>query len=202
MSEIRTQTHYSPLASDDSLAGKKVLVILPHYNFRDKEYSWLRERLDAAGVTTEVASTHLSEAQGRFGTIVNPDCLVSFVEANDYDAFIFVGEEAASEYFDNPDILRTLETAFAKRKIVAAIGAAVPIVAFTGHLVGRKVTSVESERTRLEELGAYFTGNLVEQDGDIITANGPYGTREFADSVVKALKWSSVVTGNGRTFLR
>jgi hypothetical protein len=42
---------------------------------------------------------------------------------------------------------------------------------------------------------------LVEQDGDVITANGPYGTREFADSIIKALEYT-VGTGTGRQYLR
>jgi putative intracellular protease/amidase len=185
-----------------NLDNKKVLVILPHYNFRDKEYTWLRERLDAAGVRVEIASTHLSEAEGRFGTIVKPDVLISYVEAIDYDAYIFVGEEAAMEFYGNPDIQKIIDNAFENHKVVAAIGAAVPIIGYSGKLVGVRITSVESERKRLEDMGAYFTGRISEQDGQVITANGPYGTREFADSIVKALDWSSGTGAHGRQYLR
>jgi protease I len=184
------------------LSCRKVLVILPHYNFRDKEYTWLKERLDQAGVKVEVASTHLSDAEGRFGTTVTPDVLVSYVEAIDYDAYIFIGEEAANEFFGNVDILRIVENAFENHKIVAAIGAAVPIIGYSGKLVGKKITSVEGERKRLEDLGAYFTGRIVEQDGQVITANGPYGTREFADTIIKALKYASGIASQGRPYLR
>lgn len=197
-----TQTEEKKSTSEASIEGKKVLLILPHYNFRDKEYSWLRERFEPAGLTVEVASTHLSDAEGRFGTTVKPDVLTSFVEANDYDAFVFVGEEAAlTEYMNDKNIQRILESAFSRRKIVAAIGCAVPIIAFSGHLVGKKVTTSEAEKNRMEELGSYFTGRLVEQDGDVITASGPYATREFAEDIIKAIKWS-VGTGSGRQYLR
>ncbi len=62
-----------------SLQNKKVLFILPHNDFRDKEYLWLKERFDTAEMASEIASSHLSEAQGQFGTILTPDVLVSHI---------------------------------------------------------------------------------------------------------------------------
>lgn len=186
-----------------NLQSKKVLFILPHHDFRDKEYTWIVERLNEAGFAHEVASSHLSEAQGRFGTIVVPDVAISFVSSADYDAFIFIGEEAASEYFASPDITRLVVNAITTHKIVAAIGHAVPILGYSGHLSGKKVTGPVEIKTEIEDSGAFFTGRLVEQDGDVITATGPYATRELAESIVKALEWSS--EGNqrsGRTYLR
>lgn len=189
-------------ATATKLDSKKILMILPHYNFRDKEYSWLKERFDPTGAQTTIASTHLSEARGRFGTVVKPDVLTEFVDTNEYDAVVFVGEEAAAnEYFDDRNVQRILETAFSRRKIVAAIGRAVPVLGFSGHLTGKKVTTNEADKNRMEELGAFYTGRLVEQDGDIITATGPYATREFADTIIKALSWSSG-SGSGRRYLR
>jgi putative intracellular protease/amidase len=186
---------------DPELEGKKLLMLLPHYGFRDKEVTWLLERFIPKGIKVEIASTHLSEAQGRFGTLVKPHVLIKFVESGDYDGFVFIGEEAASEFFDNEDVRRIIDHAFATRKIIAAIGAAVTIIAYTGKLTGKKVTSSDSEKDKIEELGGFYTGRLVEQDGDVLTANGPYATREFAESIMKALKWS-VGSGNGRTYLR
>lgn len=198
-----TQTREKNYLGEQDLSDKKVLIILPHYNFRDKEYTWIRERLETTGVCINVASSHLSEAQGRFGTLVQPDFHINYVDGRDYDAFIFVGEEASNEYYGHQDIIRLLESAFNERKIVAAIGAAVPIIAYSGKLVSKKITSVEAERARLEEMGSFFTGKIVEQDGDIITANGPYGTREFGEAIVKALIWSKSTNKlSGRQYLR
>lgn len=181
--------------------NKKVLFILPHFDFRDKEYIWIVERLDVAGIDHEVASSHLSEAQGRFGTIVKPDVAVNFVSSGDYDAFIFVGEEAAKEFYAQPEIVKLVINAITTHKLVAAIGHAVPILGYSGLLANKRVTGPDEIRPDIEESGAFFTGRLVEQDGDIITANGPYATRELAESVIKALEWSSG-EGAGRPYLR
>src|SRR5450759_2677468 len=123
-----------------NLQNKKVLFILPHYDFRDKEYTWIVERLDEAGIAHEVASSHLSDAQGRFGTLVKPDVSINFVSSGDYDAFIFVGEEAAKEYYAQPEIVKIASDAITTHKIVAAIGLAVPIIGYSGHFNKRKVT--------------------------------------------------------------
>jgi putative intracellular protease/amidase len=185
-----------------NLQSKKVLFILPHHDYRDKEYTWIVERLDEVGIAHEVASSHASEAQGRFGTIVVPDVTLSYVSSGDYDAFIFVGEEAAREYYGQPDAVKIATDAISTRKLVAAIGYAVPILGYTAHLNGRKVTGPDDSRADLENTGAFFTGRLVEQDGDIITANGPYAVRELAETLIKALEWADKSELSGRTFLR
>lgn len=185
-----------------SLQNKKVLFILPHHDFRDKEYSWIVERLDPLGITHEVASSHLSEAEGRFGTVVKPDVSINFVSYSDYDGFIFVGEETASEYYSSPEINKLVIGALSVRKVVAAIGHAVPILGFSGKIAGRKVTGPDEIKHNIEETGAFFTGRLVEQDGDIITASGPYAVRELAESVIKALEWSDGESKDGRPYLR
>lgn len=185
-----------------SLQDKKVLFILPHYNFRDKEYTWIVEKLDEMGIAHEVASSHLSEAQGRFGTLVKPDITVNFVSSGDYDAFIFVGGEGAKEYYADPIIVKLVINIIITRKVVAALGLAVPILGYSGHLANKKVTGPDNIKTEIEETGAFFTGRLVEQDGDIITGNGPYATRELAEAVVKALEWSDKADLSGRTYLR
>lgn len=183
-------------------SSNKVLFVLPHYNFRDKEYTWIVEALDSAGISHEVASSHLSEAQGRFGTIVKPDVLLKFVSSGDYDGFIFIGEEGAKEYYADPDIVKLVINIITTRKVIAAIGMAVPILGYSGHLSGKKVTGPDEMKREIEETGAFFTGRLVEQDGDIITANGPYATKEVASAVIKALSWNDDFEKHGRKYLR
>jgi protease I len=185
-----------------TLQNKKILFILPHTDFRDKEYVWLKERFDAEGMISEVASSHLSEANGRFGTMVSPDVLISFVSSGDYDAFVFVGGMGAKEYYGNPEVIKLVINAITTHKLVAAIGLAVPILGDSGLLNSRKVTGPEYIRGTMEDAGAFFTSRLVEQDGDIITANGPYATRELAESIIKALEWANERKHTGRTYLR
>jgi putative intracellular protease/amidase len=75
-------------------------------------------------------------------------------------------------------------------KIIAAIGEAVPILAYTGKLAGIKVTGPEVERRRLEELGAIFTGNYIEINNNFITSRGPETIREFTTAIINTLDWT------------
>ena len=179
--------------------NKKVLFILPHSDFRDKEYTWIKERLDEVGITSEIASSHLSEIKGQFGTLLTPDTLLSYVSSGDYDAFIFVGEEAAKEYYADPEVTRLVTDALITHKLVAAVGFAVPILTFSGQLTGRKVTGPDSIQREVEDAGAFYTGRLIEIDGDVITAHNPYSVRELAESIIKALEWSSIEGTEGTT---
>lgn len=179
---------------------KKILLILPHDNFDDQEYEEIKNELESNNIETETASTHLSEAQGINKSIVVPDVLISFVEAGDYDGFIFIGEKAATEYFSHPTILRIIDQAHFSHKTIAAIGASVPAIAYTGKLGGQRVTGTEDEHKRLEELGAIFTGRRVEVSDHFITASGPESTTEFVRAIVDVLNWSPMVSE--RKYLR
>ncbi len=53
--------------------SEKVLFIVPHQDFYDEEYFELKEALEEHNVETNVCSTLLSEAQGRFKAIVEPE---------------------------------------------------------------------------------------------------------------------------------
>jgi protease I len=184
-----------------NLQNKKVLFIIPHADFRDKEYTWIVERLDELGIMHEVASSHMSEAQGRFGTLIKPDVSISYVSSGDYDVFVFVGGAGAKEYYAHPEIVKLVINAISTHKIVVAIGLAVPILGYSGLLANKKVTGPANIQTEIEGTGAFYTGRLLEQDGDIITANGPYATKEVAETIIKALEWSSG-EGTGRPYLR
>jgi putative intracellular protease/amidase len=165
---------------------KKVLIVIPHNNFDDEEYKTVKEVLHSHGHTVETASTHLSEAQGKYSMSLTPDCLIGYVESGDYDAFVFIGEEAASEYYSNPDVLRIINQAHLTGKLLAAIGKAVTILAYSGKLTNQLVASDESEKSRLEELGAFFSPNPICETDDFITA-APGEAQELGERVVSAL---------------
>ena len=73
-------------------------------------------------------------------------------------------------------------------KITAAICIAPVILANAGLLNGKKATSFPSEENALEDKGAAFTGNPVEADGLIVTAEGPKAARDFGKKIAQLLK--------------
>lgn len=165
------------------LRGKKAVFIIANRNFRDEEYLEPRKILAEAGVDVTVASSALVEAQGRFGTKVRPDILVSAIEVNDFDAVVFIGGDGSSEYWGNPVAHKLARDAVSQGKVLAAICVAPVTLANAGVLEGKKATVFPSEIDQLRKAGAKYTGNKVENDGLTVTADGPESAKRFGEKI-------------------
>jgi protease I len=123
------------------------------------------------------------------GLKATPDILTEDVNVNDYDAVIFVGGSGATVYLDDPVAHKIAQDAVSKNKIVGAICIAPVTLAKAGILKGKRVTTypVEENQKQLKALGAVYTAQPVEKDGNIITADGPKSAKEFGEEISKAL---------------
>ena len=171
-----------------SLKGKKALMIIASQNFRDEELEKPREILRGKGIKVTIASSSLNIAKGMLGLRIKPDILIENAQVEDYDAIIFVGGTGATEYFNNSIAHQIVQKAYKQNKVLAAICIAPVTLANAGVLSGKKATVWKSERKTLEAKGAIFTGNSVEVDGKIITANGPQAAEQFGKAIVEALR--------------
>jgi protease I len=167
--------------------NKKVLMVIAPVDFRDEEYFETRKILEDAGNKVTVVNSTGQPSKSSFGKIVNPDKALNGVNEKDFDAVVFVGGSGTRAYFDNHQVL-SLAGQFSKSgKVVSAICIAPSILANAGILNGKKATSFPSERDNINAVGTY-TGKSVEQDGKIITANGPMAAKEFGKKIADALK--------------
>jgi len=169
------------------LTEKKAVMIIAERNFRDEELLKPKEILEKRGVKVTVASTSLNVAKGMLGARVKPDILVKEIKVDDYDAIIFVGGSGASQYWNDPLAHNIAKEAVKKNKILCAICIAPVTLANAGVLSGKKATVWPSEKGKLEAKGASYTGNPVQVEGKIITAEGPQAAEEFGRSIVEAL---------------
>lgn len=167
--------------------AKKAVLIIAREIFRDEELFDTQKALEANGVDTTVASSIVGTCKGKLGGSAEATMLVSDISADDFDAVIYVGGGGAMEYYDNQDALQLAKDTLEKGKILAAICIAPRILANAGLLEGKTATCYQSEADALVELGANYTGNDVEKDGLILTANGPHAAQEFGDSIAAAI---------------
>src|SRR4030042_5267880 len=84
------------------LHEKKILMIIPLKDFWDMELTKLKEIFEQNGLVVTIASSVMKEAEGIFGTKINPDIVLNRVRASLYDAIIFLGGEGAVQYWDDP----------------------------------------------------------------------------------------------------
>jgi len=171
----------------EGVRPKRAALIIASENFRDEELFETKRVLDTAGVETVIASSRTGAIRGMLGNVAEAGILVSQLRVDDYDAIIFVGGSGAVEYFDNPVALNIAREAAHKRKVLAAICIAPTVLANAGVLKGVRATSFLSERERLQQAGAIYTGVPVERDRLIITASDPRAAGQFGGAIVDTL---------------
>ncbi len=83
-------------------------------------------------------------------------------------------------------LIEMLNNAYRDNKWLGAICAAPTILGSLGFLKGKKATCFPGMEVEL--VGAMVTGNLVEQDGKIITAKGAGAAADFGFTLLKCMK--------------
>jgi protease I len=164
--------------------GKKVVMVVPLKDFWDIELTTIKEIFEQNGIMVTIASSTLKEAKGIFGTQIKPDVVLSKVRGALYDAIIFVGGEGAVQYWDDPHAHRLVKAAFKEGKILGAISIAPITLANTKVLKGKRATVWSTLGKRLKGSGAIYTGNPLEVDGNIVTADSYEAAEEFAKTIL------------------
>ena len=166
----------------------KVLMIIAPKNFRDEELFRTKEELEKDGHIIVIASTTKKEAVGMLGGKANPEIKIDDVNIEDYSAIVFVGGSGAAIYLKDKKIQKIAKQAYEKGKVVAAICIAPSILANAGILKDKMATCWPSEETNLLAKGAYYTGESVTIDKNIVTASGPAAARYFGEAIAQLLK--------------
>jgi protease I len=169
------------------LSGKKVVMIVAPKDFRDEELLEPMTILLGKGAEVVIASSSLDTAIGMLGAKMKPDMLVSNIKTKDWDAIVLVGGQGAKSYWNDRVLQGILKDAVKEDKIIGAICIAPVTLANAGVLKGKKATVYEGVADKLKSKGANYINSDVEQDGKIITANGPKAAGKFAEVLVEAL---------------
>ena len=165
----------------------KVLSIVAPEKFQQIEYLGSKRALEEAGHEVITASTH-QIAFDKSDEGYKVDILLDEVMEDDYDAVLFVGGPGIHEHFDDTDFHSIARAFYEAGKPTAAICAAPVILGRAGLLKGKRATCFSAQVQELKDLGANYTGSHVEQDGLIITADGPESAAAFGTLIAERLK--------------
>jgi protease I len=171
----------------------KILMIVAQTGFRDEELLVPQEVLKAEKHDVKIASITRSRATGALGAVVTPDFAAHEVNPDFFDAVVVVGGPGATKLAESDDVLKLLQGAFRKNKIVAAICVAPVALARAGVLAGRRATVFRSPDgvKALRDGGAIYTAQDVTVDGKLLTACGPHAAGEFGRKLAEMLKGES-----------
>lgn len=164
-----------------------VLMVIAPEVFRDEEYAGPKEVLEARGATVTTASVAPGTCRGKLGMTAEASLGVDEADASEYDAVAFVGGAGAQVFFDDPATHALARAEYEAGNVVAAICIAPSVLGHAGLLNGVRVTSFPSQADDLRAHGATWTGEPVEVDGAIITANGPDAAEAFGHAIADAI---------------
>ncbi len=159
--------------------------------FRDEELIQPREIFVRNGAEVTLASTKIGVATGMLGAREEINATLDDVAGETYDAIVVVGGRGAPEYlWDNARLHDLLRRHHQMGKIVAAICLSGAVLAKAGLLKGLDATVWKSEETTklFSECGVNFQDKPVVQSGNIITGQGPFAARQFAETILNALR--------------
>ena len=166
----------------------KALMIIAHEGFRDEEYIEPKKTLEESGIEVTVASWVTGIATGKLGLHVTVDITLKDVDTTKYDAIIYVGGPGCKQYWNDLTAHRIAQEAVTYNKVLAAICSAPVILARAGLLKKKRATCYSGDASELKQEGVKYTGTPVEQDGLIITADGPGSARLFGSRIVQVLQ--------------
>lgn len=166
----------------------QIAMIVAKGNFRDEELLVPKDIFEEAGYKVIIFSSSPGKVKGILGAVVNVDKTIDEFNSAEYDTVIFVGGPGASEYWDNPRAHRIVRDTLANNKVLGAICIAPVTLAKAGVLRDKKATVWQSEKGKLQQEGAIYTGADVEVSGKIVTASGPRSAERFAETILSLLK--------------
>lgn len=174
------------------LAHLKIALIIAFRNFRDEEYFIPKSIFLRNGAKIFTISAEKGIAIGVEGNEAKVDIVVDDLRVSDFDAIVFIGGEGALKELDNEKNYEIARKAVEDGKVLAAICISPIILAKAGILKNKKATVWSNPLNRagikiLKEKSAVYQDEPVVVDGNIITGNGPFAAKKFAEKIIEAL---------------
>ena len=173
------------------LTGKKI-AILAADGYEQSELEVPLARFEEAGAKVDIVSLKPGVIKGwhhgDWSRTVEVDKVVGEASADDYDALVLPGGQI------NPDQLRVEKAAldfvrafWRQKKVVAAIGHAPWLLAETGIVKHRNVTSYHSIRTDVINAGGVWQDSDVVIDQGLVTSRKPSDLESFCLKVAEEI---------------
>jgi protease I len=169
----------------------RLLIAIAPERFRDEELERPMAVFAENGVDYHIASTRTGACTGMLGAAI--DATLTFDEASseDYEGLVIIGGIGSQDFLWTSVRLMTLAQEFFNQgKVVAAICLAPVVLSRAGVLKGKQATVYPSPASlaELKKGGANVLSMPVVADMQVVTANGPGASDEFADMIISKLE--------------
>jgi len=169
-----------------ALSDKKVLLVVPERDFDEQQYERVLRVLESRGIKVTTGSSYVGEIRGMKGSSARASVELGNVKTYDYDAFVFIGGPGVRKLGEDQKVVKLAKDA--EYKVLGALGTASLILAQAEVLKGKKATADRSVAEFIESKGGRFTGQPIQVEGKIVTAEGPKYAEQFANALMEALQ--------------
>ncbi len=165
---------------------KRVLILLEDL-VEDVEYIYPYLRFKEEGFDVVSAAPTRREYRGKKGMSFKPDVSLKEILHNDFDCVFIPGGYAPDRLRRYPEVLNLVKRHYEEGRLVCAVCHG-PWVLISAKIVERRrVTGFFAIKDDLENAGAYYTGEPVEVDKNLITATDPKAMLEMMKVIIKKL---------------
>ena len=161
---------------------KSIAIVIAFNGFRDEEFFIPYNDL-SDGFNLQVFSSQIGEAKGKFGGKFLISNIIEEIIPEQFEALMLIGGPGGYSYLGNPFLKEIIIKFNCLNKLVSAICMAPMILAESGIMKGKKATVFLAEKDNFINKGVIYTGNDVEVDGNIITADGAESAEVFSKKV-------------------
>ena len=169
----------------------KVAILVSPKDFKDESLSNLKLMLDKWGVESVLTSYSTHELVGYHGAVYNAGINAAKIVPGDFDAIILIDGKGVDEYklYDFRQLLDMIKLFSDKKKIIAAIGNSMKIVARANIVSNVKIATPKDEDTK--RLVILYHGipskEELEFDKNILTLSNNDKILDFSDLLLKKL---------------
>ena len=169
----------------------KIVLIIPQKDFKDETVVELITTFKKWKVEYVVASSTIGVCSGYHGAEINATINYSNIRSDEFDGIIISNGPGVEEYklYNSRSLLDVIKFFNEKNKIIACIGNSIKILSRANIINNKKIAMIKDlELTRLIKLfRGIITDNLVEQDGNLITASNSEKINEFSKLIIEKL---------------
>lgn len=165
-----------------------VLVVLPSSDYSEETFRYARSCLYNVHVhTRSVSREHGEMIRGRLQDefLVDGDLAGETMDA--YSGVLFVAGAGARALAEDADAVRLATEAHQAKKLVAAWGDSVAVLAKAGVVKGLRVTGSPDLAADLKRAGGKFTGVQVERSGHVVTGLDDTAGFRFGKALIEVV---------------
>jgi len=175
----------------DRLKKKEKIVIITDEGVEDLEFFYPYYRFNEEGYKVDVVTEKGGAFKGKNGTGLHESKSIEEVDAKDYVLLYLPGGRAPHSLRENETVLDFVREFARTNRPIASICHGAQILISAGLVKGRRIAAWVKMEEEVEEAGAEFANEALQEEGQFITARMPGDLHRHLYGVLQCLKDSA-----------